>query len=76
MNKEQKLIDLLFEVVLASTNDPVFCKRPRGERMAWVANNLRTAGFDTHPIGCSWGVLVDDVFREKIKVNTTNIDNC
>ena len=45
MNKEQKLIDLLFEMVLASTNDPVFCKRPRGERMAWVANNLRTAGY-------------------------------
>ena len=74
MNKEQKLIDLLFEMVLASTNDTVFCKKPRGERMAWVAN-LRTAGFDTHPIGCSWGVLVDNVFREKIEVNTTNLDN-
>lgn len=32
--KEQKLVNLIFEMVLVATNDPVFCKKPRGERMA------------------------------------------
>jgi len=73
--KEQKLIDLMFEMVLAATNDPVFCKRKRGERMAWVANNLRENGFDTHPVGMKWGVLVDMDFREKIPVKLDNLDN-
>ena len=74
-NREQNLIDLMFEMVLVATNDPIFCKRPRGERMAWVANNLRDSGFDTHPIGMSWGVLVDSSFRDTIEVKTENLDH-
>ena len=74
-NREQNLIDLMFNMVLVATNDPIFCKRPRGERMAWVANNLRDLGFDTHPIGMSWGVLVDPSFRDTIDVKTENLDN-
>ena len=74
-NREQKLIDLMFEMVLVATNDPVFCKRPRGERMAWVANNLRSMGYDTHPIGSSWGVIVDKEFRKDIPVKEDNLDN-
>ena len=72
---EQKFIDLMFEMVMATTNDPVFCKRPRGERMAWVANNLRDMGHDTHPIGMSWGVLVNKEFRETTPIITENLDN-
>lgn len=74
-DEKQKLIDLMFQMVLVTTNDPVFCKRPRGERMAWVANNLREMGYDTHPIGMSWGVLVDESFRKEIPVITENLDN-
>jgi hypothetical protein len=73
--KEQKLIDLMFEMVMAATNDPVFCKKPRGERVDWVANNLREMGFDTHPIGMSWGKLVGEDFRKTIKPITDNLDN-
>lgn len=72
---EQKLIDLIFQMVLATTNDPVFCKRPRGERMAWVANTLREVGYDTHPIGMSWGVIVSEEFRESVPIKTDNLDN-
>ena len=72
---DQNLINLMFEMVLVATNDAVFCKRHRGERMAWVANKLREAGFDTHPIGSSWGVLVSSEFREKTPIITDNIDN-
>jgi hypothetical protein len=71
----QKLIDLMFNMVIAATNDPVFCKRPRGERMAWVANNLRECGFDTHPVGMSWGVLVNDEFRKTTPIIKDNLDN-
>jgi len=74
-NNEQKLINLMFEMVLATTSDPIFCKRPRGERMAFVANKLRERGFDTHPIGMSWGVLVNSEFRKDVPIQTENIDN-
>jgi hypothetical protein len=73
--EKQKLIDLMFQMVLVTTNDPVFCKRPRGERMAWVANNLRSMGYDTHPIGSSWGVIVDKEFRKDIPIKENNLDN-
>ena len=72
---EQKFIDLMFEMVMVTTNDPIFCKRPRGERMAWVANNLRDMGYDTHPIGMSWGVLVNEGFRETTPIINENLDN-
>lgn len=73
--EKQKLIDLMFQMVLVTTNDPVFCKRPRGERMAWVANNLRSMGYDTHPIGSSWGVIVDKEFRKDTPIKENNLDN-
>jgi len=73
--KEQKLISLVFRMVLAATDDKVFCKKPRGERMAWVANNLRSVGYDTHPIGMEWGVIVDDKFREIYDIVPDNLDN-
>lgn len=74
MNREQKLIDLMFSMVLATSENLTFCKRPRGEKMAWVANNLRDMGFDTHPIGMSWGVLVSPSYREEIDVVKNNLE--
>ncbi len=74
-SQEQKLVDLIFEMVLAATNDPIFCKKPRGERMAWVANQLRYFGYDTHPIGMSWGVIVNEEFRESTPIKKDNLDN-
>lgn len=75
-SKEQRLVDIMFELVMIATNDKKFCKRPRGERMAWVANQLRDCGFDTAPIGMSWGVLIDPELREKFgPPKTIDIDN-
>lgn len=72
---KQKLIDSIFEMVLVTTNNKKFCKKPRGERMAWVANQLRELGHDTAPIGASWGVLISPELREKLgSPNKTNID--
>ena len=75
IEEKQKLIDLMFSMVMAATSDEVFCKRPRGERMAWVANNLRDLGYDTHPVGMSWGALVGPRFRETTEVITDNLQN-
>ncbi len=74
MKEKQELINLMFRMVLSATDDPEFCRKSRGERMAWVANSLRHMGYDTHPIGMSWGVLVDKKFREKTPAITDNLD--
>ena len=67
MEKEkQQLVDLIFAMVLVATNDPIFCKKTKEERMEWVANTLRDSGIDTHPIGSSWGVIVNKELREKL----------
>jgi hypothetical protein len=72
--EHQKVINLMFEMVLAATNDPIFCKKTRGERMAWVANTLRDYGIDTHPIGSSWGVIVNSEFRETTEIIKDNLE--
>lgn len=56
-SNEQKLVDLCFELVLTATQDKKFCKKSNEEKAAWVADQLRKCGFDTKPVGCSWGVL-------------------
>lgn len=74
MNKEKELIDMLFQAVAVCTEDPVFCARPIGERMAWVANRLRAIGIDTHPVGASWGMVVGKEFRESHPVVENDLD--
>jgi hypothetical protein len=55
--REQELIDLCFSMVIACAES---VRRPTKDEVAvWVADKLRTCGFDTHPIGSSWGVLVE-----------------
>lgn len=55
----QKLIDICFQCVLVATDDKNF-KIKNGtdeEKATWVARQLRLCGFDTEPLGSSWGVL-------------------
>lgn len=55
---EQKLIDLMFEICQVSAyHFGKLEKYDREAHMDWVAYHLRVAGFDTEPMGCSWGVL-------------------
>jgi hypothetical protein len=61
---QQKLIDLCFELVLTATGDPIFCAKTVEEKAIWVVEKLRNGGFDTTPVGASWGVL---------KENTTTV---
>lgn len=58
--REQKLIDLCFSLVLhyRTYQDNGLMKAKTQEEVAeWVAYNLRECGFPTTPIGMSWGVL-------------------
>jgi hypothetical protein len=55
---EQQLIDISFQIA-----ETMFQHRRHfvtftvDQRMEWVANQLRSCGFDTEPHGASWGVL-------------------
>lgn len=60
-DREQKLVDIAFDLV-ATAFDRQYAAHFAGltheQRMAWVADQLRKCGFDTKPVGASWGVLV------------------
>ena len=64
-SKEQQLIDIMFQV--AQHSAVYFCnetpdwkdyyRNTQEKHMEWVADQLRQCGFDTVPMGSSWGVL-------------------
>ena len=58
VSNEQKLIDLIFEIAL-TISDKNFPLRnlSNEEKGRWIADQLRKSGFDTNPVGASWGVL-------------------
>jgi hypothetical protein len=64
VKSEQKLIDIMFEIAQASymmdrehAAVKEYYNEKRDEHMKWVADQLRTCGFETIPAGSSWGVL-------------------
>lgn len=61
-SKEQELVDIVFACVLMR-HDPMFRASfealDQEQMAAWVAKQLRGCGFETVPMGSSWGVLTD-----------------
>ncbi len=64
MEREQKLIDIMFEIAQASylmyrtpEERSDYYKSIRDEHMEAVAKNLEECGFPTVSMGMSWGVL-------------------
>jgi len=55
MGKEQKLVDIMFQVAFAAAGGGQ--GKSQEEIAAWVAGQLRDCGFPTTPVGSSWGVL-------------------
>lgn len=58
--REQKLIDICFQLVLTATDKQYvkrFIKMTTEQKADWVAKQLRGCGFDTSPCGASWGTL-------------------
>lgn len=67
-DREQKLVDIMFQVAGILTDTQYaqhFQSMSREQRMEWVAHQLRACGFDTNPMGLSWGVLVSETPEEK-----------
>lgn len=48
----QKLIDICFSCGLITFSGDT------KEKAAWIAQQLRLCGFDTKPVGASWGMLI------------------
>jgi hypothetical protein len=55
---KQILVDICFDLVMTIHTYPDrFAKLSKEEIADWTAKQLRGCGFDTKPIGSSWGVL-------------------
>ena len=57
MSNEQKLIDITFQLAMVMREKRGMRHMTKEQLAAWVARNLRDCGFDTQPLGSSWGVL-------------------
>lgn len=67
-SREQKLIDICFQLVMTLHNHQDFlASKSREEIATWVANTYRDCGFPTTPIGSSWGVLDTRTRDERLK---------
>jgi len=56
-NNDQKLVDLCFHIGITIHAYEILQKLSRKDLGTWVADQLRNNGFDTTPVGLSWGVL-------------------
>jgi hypothetical protein len=59
--REQKLIDICFELVATVLDHSNYWKgKSMEEKMGWVSRQLKLCGFETTPCGASWGILHED----------------
>ena len=56
-SNEQKLVDICFLIALTMKGNKKLNEMSNEELAEWVAGQLRGCGFDTEPVGCSWGIL-------------------
>ena len=56
-NREQQLVDILFQVASMTKIEKSIQSMKHEEYMGWVAKQLELCGFKTFPCGASWGVL-------------------
>jgi hypothetical protein len=54
-SREQTLVDIMFQIAMVSAEH--MHGKSSEEIATWVADQLRQCGFDTVPVGASWGVL-------------------
>lgn len=58
MAREQELVDMMFEVTMTvNANHNYWKDKSREELAAWISRQLSLCGFETQPMGSSWGVL-------------------
>lgn len=54
---EQKLIDLLFEMVIVAATNPWFDDKNQEEIAEWVRKQLKDNNIEVVPVGASHGTL-------------------
>jgi len=64
-SKEQKLIDICFSLCISQLIDmkkypEIWKNKSIPEVAEWITDQLKQCGFETFPIGSSWGVLIED----------------
>ena len=59
-SKQQELVDIMFQIALAVKDSSILQKSSNEEVCEWIADQLKECGFDTTPVGLSWGVLKKD----------------
>lgn len=57
--REQKLVDIMFEMIISAVDTSWFKTATRNDVAEWGADTLQKNGFPTHSSGLSWGVLDD-----------------
>lgn len=57
MNREQDLVDIMFQIAITIANNVYFDNLSNEEIAIWVAKQLKECGFETKPSGMSWGKL-------------------
>jgi hypothetical protein len=58
-SKEQKLIDIMFQIAIASKEWEAIQKMDREEHTEWIRQQLIGCGVEVKPIGMSHAVLQD-----------------
>jgi hypothetical protein len=54
----QRLMDVWFSIMATRHSSPYLEKASLATVQIWAAEQLRNCGWDTKPMGLSWGVLV------------------
>jgi hypothetical protein len=57
MSNEQKLIDMMFTLAMVMREKHGMRHMTNEQLAEWIARNLSDCGFDTEPVGSSWGIL-------------------
>lgn len=59
MQTKQDLVDICFQIALTVKSNAKLKKMSNEKLAEWVADQLRAFGFDTTPVGSSWGQLIN-----------------
>lgn len=55
--REQELVNIMFQIAMTVRDSDVLQKMDNEQLAEWVRNQLSACGFETEPVGASWGVL-------------------
>lgn len=65
--REKKLVSIAFELGITIHTHPYFKDKKIPDVAAWISDQLNQCGFRNHPVGSSWGSLVEEETYEKMR---------